>query len=154
MPVETVPQKFKSNGREFSTPADADRYEKMCDARQKLEDAQRVFQQVLAENCKTADGFQFEFGILRDYQYVMIPYGSIPYLKRVNFSCWSWRVREDGETVEIREDDGKPDDRYVSINRLFASEIKADAALLAARRKWMSERQAEVDAFAENIGAK
>ena len=146
MAVKTIKQRYESRGEEFDTKKEADRHEELCQARDDLHDAQRNYQRLLAESCKTADGFQFEFGVFHDYWQVFVPYGSVPYLRQTCYLCGSWRVQEDPSKIEISEDpkDDKEYRWWVPITELYADRKNAMKALLAAKRKWLADRASDL----------
>lgn len=151
MSVTAVPQKFKSHGREFATVEEAHRFDRLWLARENLETAQRAFQRSLGESAKTADGQLFDFDGYHCYWHVFKPFGSIPRIEQFTYTCWSWSVKEDGETVQIKVEssDGKESwqTRYIDIAELYSSEAAATAMLIAAQEEWLKERAAEIAKF-------
>lgn len=150
MPVKVQPTQFVSHGKAFDNQADAHRHDKLYQAREELEAAQRKFQRLLAENAVTADGHRFEFGVFRDYYHIVRPHMSRPYLRKYDYLCWNWSVREQvdaPEVVEIRDErsDGSSNGGYVPIRELYADEKKARAALIRAQREWLEEQRREIE---------
>jgi len=156
MPIKTVPAKFESHGKEFDTMGEAQRHSAICDARDELEEAQRKFERVLAEGCKTADGHPFRFGVFADYWSVFAPHRSMPHLVHTEYFCNAWRVREHpvNGALEICHEpsDSEKRGRWIEIRYLYAKEANANAALLAAQREWIADRHREIEEFAGKIG--
>ena len=149
MPVKEVPIAYESHGQTFPTREAAERHSALIEAREQLESAQRKFQRLLAENAVTADGKPFHFGMYCDYWQVFQPWNSLPYLRKFCFICDNWRVRGDIDRPDVVEICGKSDRGnemiWVPITELFCSQEKAEAELLAARRKWLAEKAAEIE---------
>lgn len=152
MSVKQIPQKFESHGREFDTPEEATRYDALCIARETLEKAQRAFQRLLGDSAKTADGISFEFGLFNTYWHVVTPFHTMPYLQKYGYYGRDWSVKEDGETIEIRQDSGeKRSAAYVPISELFRFERSARFALLVAMEKWLIERTKEIEDYRDEL---
>lgn len=146
MSVKTTPVQYESNGRKFKTETEAKRFDAICTAREELECAQRKFQRVLAESAKTADGEPFRFGVFCDYWHVFKPWNTMPRLEKFCYMCLSWSVKEDGETIQIREDENADPHkrRYIDIAELYASETVGRKALIVAQEEWLEERMEDI----------
>jgi hypothetical protein len=139
MGVQVQKQTYKSHGREFDSKAQAAKFDKLMEAKEQYEDAQRAYQRQMAEASKTADGELFEFGVFHDY-YAIRGHAWLPYIHSAAFLCWNWAVRDEDGVVSI-SDEAKGDDKrqWYRIDELYSGKRNAEKALAEAHVKELTE---------------
>ena len=146
MSVTRKPEYYVSHGKEFAAKAAAEHHSKLVMAREELEDAQKRFQRLLGESAITADERPFEFGLFHDYYQVFSPYDSLPYLRKFQYFCNAWAVREQidkPDVVEIQDQYGKGADQkniWAPITELYHSFDAANVELRNRQRSWLAEK--------------
>lgn len=106
----------------------------------------REFGRALARSQVTADGFTFEFGVLRTYFYVTPGYFGKPDIESVSFFGINFNFQhyeEDDRFVILQERNGVMQE--YSISNLYYRRDNADIALLAAQEEWLREREEEIE---------
>lgn len=147
MAIKQVPTRYEtSDGREYDTQQEAERHEALITAKREYEHAQKVFGQRLAETQKTADGYPFEFTLLRDYYYITPGFHEMPALVRVGFS--RWKPVQLNEADELVLTSGR---LHCRIGDLYRSPRAAEEALLTAQEAWLKERTEEVEALRRKV---
>jgi hypothetical protein len=145
----TVPMYKTSDGTEFASRVEAERYDKMLVAQRAFEQARKDFGQALAETQRTADGELFRLGVPNTYWLIVHSFG-MPHAEPVSFGRWedSFSVHED-RGVSIRKD-GK----NYRISSLYARRRAADEALLAVQDQWVSGMRDEVEKLRARLAAR
>lgn len=143
---QTKPMFKTEDGREFETQKEAERHDRLYNARVKYESARREFSQALFETQKTADGEFFKFCIY-DYYFIFPSYGNgWPSIRTVSFIGWNYDIDDNDELViRTQRDDGQ----WVKyeISELYSHKKNAEAALIVAQKERLAE-------FAEQLERK
>lgn len=140
------------DGRRYSDSAMAERHERLAEARDKYESAQREYTRALLETQVTADGKPFRFGALTDYYYVHPNHnGGLPFLKMVTFSVWDTKLDEVDELNVITKGDGGNSVTY-RISDLYTSWREAEIALLHKQMERVTDFTADVLNLRQRLG--
>lgn len=91
---------YEARGREFDTKAEAESWEKLCDALSEFDHARKVWMKAAAQFAKTADGHAFEFDRWDDYWYIDENYLGQPGLLNVKFR-YDTEIRIDGDEIVV-----------------------------------------------------
>jgi hypothetical protein len=146
MAVKESPRTFRaSDGREFSSKRDAERYEMLLQAKRVHDNAKAVLCRALAETQKTADGVPFEFGVFKDYYYIM-EWDGFPHLRQVDFVCMhgadDFVLHADG-TISLVDTRAEGRRREHRISELYCARQAALKALIDVREKRLAELAAD-----------
>jgi hypothetical protein len=140
MGVKKSPQTFQtSDGFEYDTEEEAERHEAVATAKQNYEGARDAFCRVLAESQKTADGVPFEFGVFRDYWFIL-EWDGFPRLHKVCFLCMrndNFELNEGSEISLVQEENGRR--RTFKISDLYWNHKAAGRALLKVQAERLKE---------------
>lgn len=144
--VKSIPQKFEaSDGTEFDTELEAQRYQKKLDAKNALADAQKAFCLALAESEKTADGHLFTFE-QSEYFIIQEHWGwTMPDVARLTFYRYYTKFDLDENGMELvaehyRGERGQPEYTRHPINKLY----KHREAAVKEQQRLIDERLAEL----------
>lgn len=153
MAVKPVPRKFEtSDGQEFDTKEEAERHDKLTEAKAEFDTAQRKLLVAFAETCKTADGHAFEFG-WHKYSYIDQFIGW-PNLREIEF----WRAWDQQFRIDTENDDelilikSEPDrsshwltrNYEFRISDLYHDRAEALNALIAKQEEEIERRKMEL----------
>lgn len=111
--------------------ADAERHEKLAEAEAAYKKAMSTYAKCLFETQKTADGYPFELGFMRDYYYVVHYYDNlnVPHIVSVEFSRFNAHLDERGSEDVVVVTDLNDNKRKYQITRLYRDRKNAEAAL-------------------------
>lgn len=128
----TVKQQFAaSNGKSFSTKAEAEAEQRFIDARKAFDEARRALVGAMARRCKTADGKPFEFPeYYREFWYLEgIEW---PRLQSVVLNWWTpYEFLECGEIIVSPQDgDRLGGKRNFMASDLYTSKAAAQKAMI------------------------
>lgn len=142
MPVKESPKTYTaSDGTEFDSKAEAERYDNLLQAKEKYDSARTLLCRALAESQKTADGVAFEFGVFRDY-YSILEWDGFPRLHTVQslymHSNEDFELEQDG-TIYLVEQRATNQRRTYRIGELYYHESEAKKALVEVREKRLAE---------------
>lgn len=136
-----------SDGLEFLKEKDATAHQKVLDAERDFKDACRTYGEALLSEAKTADGETVELSLMRDYWYVHPGFvNQMPRLVSVSFYRWNCNYEDrNGLTIWVTDDERRI--YHYPVRELYADELKAKAALKAARYKAIEEFTRETESM-------
>jgi hypothetical protein len=151
MAVSEIPVQYRTtDGREFKTPGEAERHEKMLTAYKEYEDARQALGRCIAETQRTADGRLFEFTALRDYWAIWDRWEGIPRLVRVEFWPWNLHFEGDRDNFQLKGKLGDHDHLF-RVSDLYANKDAAERALLDVQEKWLADHAEKVSELRERV---
>lgn len=144
---EPKPVYRASDGSDHPTVEAATRRNNLIEKIRTFEHAAHSLQRAVAENAKTADGEWFQFGYC-DYWYITDRYGQMPRCVKVNVYQWSAKIEmerhDENAMLVVRFQD--VDNSYtIPVSRLYAHELDAKLAHIAACEKYLKEVVEEVE---------
>jgi hypothetical protein len=156
MSVKQQPRKWAAeDSKEFDTEAEAEAHNELYVARQAFLDAQKAYGRLLAERQKTADGFKFEWSMLRDYYFIREWHHQLPSMGQVSFYVHDTDVSERDDCLELIYHGGDPGNRdrhHYRIDQLYAREVNAKKALLVAQERFIEECRVDAERLRQELG--
>lgn len=151
--VEKVTAKFRAaDGREFESESDATAHEELRGLKAAYEEARQAYARKLWETQKTADGVPFRLDTFNKY-YHIADYFGFPSWLPVSFYIWACDLDDEDEaTVRQQPDSGREGWETYKISELYYYKGNAERALLAAQRRWLAKKQAEMGDLAKRLG--
>lgn len=148
-----------SDGTEFATSQEADKYSEWLDKKEAMENAVDEALVAFAGTKHLADGSLLNVRghqdsyLGNDYYYVDDFYVyQMPQLRQINI--WVHQIEIDGDRgrVEIRRyDEQLKRHDTVPINKLHTTKKAADVAYVQACQEWINEKQAWLDKYRESL---
>lgn len=144
MGIKKKPSVYEaSDGTEFETQAEAERYQALTDAERQYRNASAAYGQMLAETQKTRDGVAFQFGLFQDYWYP-IHWGGKPCVIRIGFIGRETYLEGDKLYLIPYQGDQGRNVKRVEVSEVFASETAAKAQLVEELEKYVASLQQEI----------
>lgn len=154
MAVKQKKQVFvTSDGSEFTNEDDANRHDKLCEAKEKFESAEQHYAQLLAESETTADGFKFRFDLTWYFWYVVWFHADHPKLFKLEF-IGRETVIDDGKVYLVPYMSDRLGLNRVPIKDLFVKQENAKKVYAEKLRVYMTELQIEADKIEKEIAGK
>ncbi len=155
--METVPQKYKTtDDKEFENEKEAVKHEELITAQSEFEDALKRYSHALFESQETADGHPFKFTSSHDYYTLVVTGFQMPRLQCIRFYFYNCTLDDnDAAYVTQRTDhDGNCVYQTYRISELYHDKVNAEAILLEAQEKYVSDVSKDVKNLAAKLRAR
>lgn len=149
-----------SDGREFTTKEQAEKYEALLTAKRKFDSASEELAKLLLGSQKTKDGEPFQFRVWRSYWVLRNYCGQRPYVEEVRPHFHEIYLDEDCEASFCMKISGYDDRRVHNhervlktyrVSELYASEPKATRALIEALREYQTDIGSQIERIEERV---
>lgn len=151
MAVKKVPQVYKaSDDREFDNQADAEKHEAFLTAETEFLRARELWRHAVIENYKTADGVTFDFGLFKDYWY-LVEWSGLPSLHKVSFMSYQQKFAiessDESTTLKLVHNMNGRESEF-DVSELYYHESNAKKALRVAMESRKAMLQKQIDQLA------